>query len=214
MSVNTKYFKWKEFKDELYTHQLLNSSANFNREENKTDEQLLTENQDLKVLVKDYFLEDYENREHICEVKYLTEKNLTAWKKEQSKQINLTEITYDEYKALRDENRGYKIQLAQTKAIRGKELENSTINIENPNVELNSNEEAMIRYTYLVTLANAKYNLAVASGTAPEEAVKLYDTKFTWKTYQNEWQEMSIKDLATALEKSVMNLQVIWTKYN
>ena len=214
MSVNTKYFKWKEFKDELYTHQLLNSSANFNREENKTDEQLLTENQDLKVLVKDYFLEDYENREHICEVKYLTEKNLTAWKKEQSKQINLTEITYDEYKALRDENRVYKIQLAQTKAIRGQELENSTINIENPNVELNSNEEAMIRYTYLVTLANAKYNLAVASGTAPEEAAKLYETKFRWKTYQNEWQEMSIKDLATALEKSVMNLQVIWTKYN
>ena len=214
MSVNIKYFKWKEFKDELYTHQLLNSSANFNREENKTDEQLLTENQDLKVLVKDYFLEDYENREHICEVKYLTEKNLTAWKKEQSKQINLTEITYDEYKALRDENRVYKIQLAQTKAIRGQELENSTINIENPNVELNSNEEAMIRYTYLVTLANAKYNLAVASGTAPEEAAKLYETKFRWKTYQNEWQEMSIKDLATALEKSVMNLQVIWTKYN
>ena len=214
MSVNTKYFKWKEFKDELYTHQLLNSSANFNREENKTDEQLLTENQDLKVLVKDYFLEDYENREHICEVKYLTEKNLTAWKKEQSKQINLTEITYDEYKALRDENRVYKIQLAQTKAIRGNELENSTINIENPNVELNSNEEAMIRYTYLVTLANAKYNLAVASGTAPEEAAKLYETKFRWKTYQNEWQEMSIKDLATALEKSVMNLQVIWAKYN
>ena len=214
MSVNTKYFKWKEFKDELYTHQLLNSSANFNREENKTDEQLLTENQDLKVLVKDYFLEDYENREHICEVKYLTEKNLTAWKKEQSKQINLTEITYDEYKALRDENRVYKIQLAQTKAIRGQELENSTINIENPNVKLNSNEEAMIRYTYLVTLANAKYNLAVASGTAPEEAAKLYETKFRWKTYQNEWQEMSIKDLATALEKSVMNLQVIWTKYN
>ena len=214
MSVNTKYFKWKEFKDELYTHQLLNSSANFNREENKTDEQLLTENQDQKVLVKDYFLEDYENREHICEVKYLTEKNLTAWKKEQSKQINLTEITYDEYKALRDENRVYKIQLAQTKAIRGNELENSTINIENPNVELNSNEEAMIRYTYLVTLANAKYNLAVASGTAPEEAAKLYETKFRWKTYQNEWQEMSIKDLATALEKSVMNLQVIWTKYN
>ena len=214
MSVNTKYFKWKEFKDELYTHQLLNSSANFNREENKTDEQLLTENQDLKVLVKDYFLEDYENREHICEVKYLTEKNLTAWKKEQSKQINLTEITYDEYKALRDENRVYKIQLAQTKAIRGQELENSTINIENPNVELNSNEEAMIRYTYLVTLANAKYNLAIASGTAPEEAAKLYETKFRWKTYQNEWQEMSIKDLATALEKSVMNLQVIWTKYN
>ena len=214
MSVNTKYFKWKEFKDELYTHQLLNSSATFNREENKTDEQLLTENQDLKVLVKDYFLEDYENREHICEVKYLTEKNLTAWKKEQSKQINLTEITYDEYKALRDENRVYKIQLAQTKAIRGQELENSTINIENPNVKLNSNEEAMIRYTYLVTLANAKYNLAVASGTAPEEAAKLYETKFRWKTYQNEWQEMSIKDLATALEKSVMNLQVIWTKYN
>ena len=214
MSVNTKYFKWKEFKDELYTHQLLNSSANFNREENKTDEQLLTENQDLKVLVKDYFLEDYENREHICEVKYLTEKNLTAWKKEQSKQINLTEITYDEYKALRDENRVYKIQLAQTKAIRGQELENSTINIENPNVKLNSNEEAMIRYTYLVTLANAKYNLAIASGTAPEEAAKLYETKFRWKTYQNEWQEMSIKDLATALEKSVMNLQVIWTKYN
>ena len=214
MSVNTKYFKWKEFKDELYTHQLLNSSANFNREENKTDEQLLTENQDLKVLVKDYFLEDYENREHICEVKYLTEKNLTAWKKEQSKQINLTEITYDEYKALRDENRVYKIQLAQTKAIRGQELENSTINIENPNIELNSNEEAMIRYTYLVTLANAKYNLAVASGTAPEEAAKLYETKFRWKTYQNEWQEMSIKDLATALEKSVMNLQVIGTKYN
>ena len=214
MSVNTKYFKWKEFKDELYTHQLLNSSANFNREENKTDEQLLTENQDLKVLVKDYFLEDYENREHICEVKYLTEKNLTAWKKEQSKQINLTEITYDEYKALRDENRVYKIQLAQTKAIRGQELENSTINIENPNIELNSNEEAMIRYTYLVTLANAKYNLAVASGTAPEEAVKIYETRFRWKTYQNEWQEMSIKDLATALEKSVMNLQVIWTKYN
>ena len=214
MSVNTKYFKWKEFKDELYTHQLLNSSANFNREENKTDEQLLTENQDLKVLVKDYFLEDYENREHICEVKYLTEKNLTAWKKEQSKQINLTEITYDEYKALRDENRVYKIQLAQTKAVRSDELEKSTINIENPNVELNSNEEAMIRYTYLVTLANAKYNLAVASGTAPEEAAKLYETKFRWKTYQNEWQEMSIKDLATALEKSVMNLQVIWTKYN
>lgn len=214
MAVNTKYFKWKEFKDELYTHQLLNSSANFNREENKTDEQLLTENQDLKVLVKDYFLEDYENREHICEVKYLTEKNLTAWKKEQSKQINLTEITYDEYKALRDENRVYKIQLAQTKAVRGDELENSTINLETPNVELNSNEEAMIRYTYLVTLANAKYNLAVASGTAPEEAAKLYETKFRWKTYQNEWQEMSIKDLATALEKSVMNLQVIWTKYN
>ena len=214
MSMNTKYFKWKEFKDELYTHQLLNSSATFNREENKTDEQLLTENQDLKVLVKDYFLEDYENREHICEVKYLTEQNLTAWKKEQSKQINLTEITYDEYKALRDENRVYKIQLAQTKAIRGNELENSTINIENPNVVLNSNEEAMIRYTYLVTLANAKYNLAVASGTAPEEAAKLYETKFRWKTYQNEWQEMSIKDLATALEKSVMNLQVIWTKYN
>lgn len=214
MAVNTKYFKWKEFKDELYTHQLLNSSANFNREENKTDEQLLTENQDLKVLVKDYFLEDYENREHICEVKYLTEKNLTAWKKEQSKQINLTEITYDEYKALRDENRVYKIQLAQTKAVRGDELENSTINLETPNVELNSNEEAMIRYTYLVTLANAKYNLAVASGTAPEEAAKVYDTRFRWKTYQNEWQEMSIKDLATALEKSVMNLQVIWTKYN
>lgn len=214
MAVNTKYFKWKEFKDELYTHQLLNSSANFNREENKTDEQLLTENQDLKVLVKDYFLEDYENREHICEVKYLTEKNLTAWKKEQSKQINLTEITYDEYKALRDENRVYKIQLAQTKAVRGDELENSTINLETPNVELNSNEEAMIRYTYLVTLANTKYNLAVASGTAPEEAAKVYDTRFRWKTYQNEWQEMSIKDLATALEKSVMNLQVIWTKYN
>ena len=182
MSVNTKYFKWKEFKDELYTHQLVNNSAMFNREENKTDEEILTENQDLKVLVKDYFLEDYENREHICEVKYLTEKNLTAWKKEQSKQINLTEITYDEYKALRDENRVYKIQLAQTKAIRGNELENSTINIENPNVELNSNEEAMIRYTYLVTLANAKYNLAVASGTAPEEAAKLYETKFRWKT--------------------------------
>ena len=214
MAVNTKYFKWKEFKDELYTHQLLNSSANFNREENKTDEDILNENQDLKVLVKDYFLEDYENREHICEVKYLTEKNLTAWKKEQSKQINLTEITYDEYKALRDENRVYKIQLAQTKAVRGDELENSTINLETPNVELNSNEEAMIRYTYLVTLANAKYNLAVASGTAPEEAAKLYETKFRWKTYQNEWQEMSIKDLATALEKSVMNLQVIWTKYN
>ena len=38
ITLNTKYFKWKEFKDELYTHQLLNSSANFNREENKTDD--------------------------------------------------------------------------------------------------------------------------------------------------------------------------------
>ena len=213
MSMNTKYFKWKEFKDELYTHQLSYNFNHFN-EENKSDEDILNENQDLKVLVKDYFLEDYENREHICEVKYLTEKNLTAWKKEQSKQINLTEITYDEYKALRDENRVYKMELAQTKAVRGNELEKSTINMETPNVELNSNEEAMIRYTYLVTLANAKYNLAVASGTPPEEAAKLYETKFRWKTYQNEWQEMSIKDLATALEKSVMNLQVIWTKYN
>ena len=214
ITLNTKYFKWKEFKDELYTHFLKDDSFRLKMEQNKTDEEFLSENQDLKVLVKDYFLEDYENREHICEVKYLTEKNLTAWKKEQSKQINLTEITYDEYKALRDENRVYKIQLAQTKAIRGNELENSKINIENPNVDLNSNEEAMIRYTYLVTLANAKYNLAVASGTAPEEAARIYETRFRWKTYQNEWQEMSIKDLATALEKSVMNLQVIWTKYN
>ena len=213
-TIHTKYFKWKEFKDELYTHQLVNNSAIFNREENKTDEQLLTENQDLKVLIKDYFLEDYENREHICEVKYLTEKNLTAWKKEQSRQINLTEIAYEEYKNLRDANRVYKLQLEQIKATRGNELENSKINIENPNVDLNSNEEAMIRYTYLVTLANAKYNLAVASGTSPEEAAKIYDTRFRWKTYQNEWQEMSIKDLATALEKSIMNLQVIWTKYN
>ena len=213
-TIHTKYFKWKEFKDELYTHFLKDDSFLLKMEQNKTDEEFLSENQDVKVLVKDYFLEDYENREHICEVKYLTEKNLTAWKKEQSKQINLTEITYDEYKALRDENRVYKIQLAQTKAVRGNELENSTINLETPNVELNSNEEAMIRYTYLVTLANAKFNLAVASGTAPEEAAKLYETKFRWKTYQNEWQEMSIKDLATALEKSVMNLQVIWTKYN
>ena len=30
-TIHTKYFKWKEFKDELYTHQLLNSSATFNR---------------------------------------------------------------------------------------------------------------------------------------------------------------------------------------
>lgn len=213
-TIHTKYFKWKEFKDELYTHFLKDDSFRLKVEQNKTDEEFLSENQDVKVVVKDYFLEDYENREHICEVKYLTEKNLTAWKKEQSKQINLTEIAYEEYKSLRDVNRVYKLQLEQIKANRGNELENSKINIENPNVDLNSNEEAMIRYTYLVTLANAKYNLAVASGTAPEEAAKVYDTRFRWKTYQNEWQEMSIKDLATALEKSVMNLQVIWTKYN
>ena len=63
-------------------------------------------------------------------------------------------------------------------------------------------------------MGNAKYNQAVDSGTAHEESAKVYDTRFRWKTYQNEWQEMSIKDLASALEKSVMNLQVIWTKYN
>lgn len=213
-TLHTKYFKWKEFKDELYTHFLKDDSFRLKMEQNKTDEEFLSENQDVKVVVKDYFLEDYENREHICEVKYLTEKNLTAWKKEQSRQINLTEIAYEEYKTLRDANRVYKLQLEQIKATRGNELENSKINIENPNVDLNSNEEAMIRYTYLVTLANAKYNLAVASGTTPEEAARIYETRFRWKTYQNEWQEMSIKDLATALEKSIMNLQVIWTKYN
>ena len=79
---------------------------------------------------------------------------------------------------------------------------------------LDADELALSRFTYLVTLANAKYNMAVASGTAPEEAIKVYEMSFNWKRADNTWVEIKVSDIVSALEKGVINLQTIWTKYN
>ena len=205
MATNVKYFKYFEDNksDELVTYSLVYDR---NLNENSGEE--------LPVKVKTYFLEDYETRECIAMVEYKNTTELNKWKKTQPSQINLTEIQEDEYLALRNANRVYKMELAQSHLERAAELSSSVVNLETPAVELDANEEAMIRFTYLVTLANAKYNLAVAQGTAPSEAVKIYDTSFNWKGADNTWKQIKISDIANALEKSVMNLQLIWTKYN
>lgn len=188
-----KYFKYTPVKGEFTTHKLIT-----NPQEDK---------------VKEYLLDNDEARTHVFSVEYEKSADLTAFKKKQEK-ITLIEIDEIEFKELRDSTEKYQLEHKANLIERSFELQKSTIRIENLDVVLDADELALTRFTYLVTLANAKYNMAVTSGIEPSEAVKVYDTSFNWKKADNTWVEIKIRDVVSALEKGIVNLQTIWKKYN
>ena len=188
-----KYFKYVPVKGEYTTYKLL-----------------ADQNEDK---VKEYLLDNDENRTHVFSIEYDKEATLTAFKKKQE-QIKLIEINENEFKELRNSTEQYQVEHEANLINRSIELGKSVIELEELSTVLDADELALSRFTYLVTLANAKYNMAVTSGIEPSEAVKVYDTSFNWKKADNTWVEIKVSDIVNALEKGVMNLQTIWKKYN
>ena len=128
---------------------------------------------------------------------------------------------YPQYEKIR-ERRGFTVQttgvkqtlpdLSKRKGERSDEMLKATVIING--VIYDADEVSMDRANRLVSIANQKYNKAVASGIEPSSAYDaVYKTTVPWVGADNVSHQVQIESLAEMIEKAMENMGMVWSKY-
>lgn len=126
--------------------------------------------------------------------------------------VDMTEIAFDEFFVLRAQSKAWQLEWQFTKELRHKELDTASVAVNT--IEYNANESAMDRVDRILTLANWKFNQALAAGdTAAAAYENVYKITVPWKGRDNEFHDVQIESLAKAQEAAINNMRVVWEKY-
>jgi hypothetical protein len=126
--------------------------------------------------------------------------------------VEMIEITIAEFQTKRAESEQWLLEWQFLKKQRERELTSSSVVVNS--IEYDADETAMDRIDRILTLANWKYNQAVAGGMSPVEAyAAVYKTTITWKGRDNEFHDIQIESLAKAQEAAINKMKTVWEKY-
>ena len=114
--------------------------------------------------------------------------------------LTMQEIGKTEYEIYRDSTPLGKSRWEVVKKTRGEDLSKSVVT--HNELQFDADEAAMDRFNRLISIANAKYNLT--------SDPTVYDTIIAWKTKDNQFHNITIKDMITIQEQCLLNLQSIW----
>lgn len=114
--------------------------------------------------------------------------------------LHMQEITKTEYETYRDSTPLGKVRWESVKQVREQDLVQSVVT--HNGLQFDADEAAMDRFNRLISIANAKYNLT--------SDPTVYDTTVAWKTRDNRFHNITIKDMIVIQEQCLLNLQNIW----
>jgi hypothetical protein len=98
------------------------------------------------------------------------------------------------------------------KMYRQKELVGSAVVVDS--IEYDADETAMDRIDRILTLANWKFNQAIAGGKSAAEAyTAVYNTNVLWKGKDNKFYEIPVETLAATQESAINEMRAAWEKY-
>ena len=81
------------------------------------------------------------------------------------------------------------------------------------NGSFNTDETSMDRMTRYLSIANAKFNMRLAAGDDPQKALEVYNQRVSWKSAENEYHDLTIRDIAEILECGTNRMQELWEMY-
>lgn len=126
--------------------------------------------------------------------------------------VEMAEITMAEFETIRAESKQWHLEWQFLKKQREGELTRSSVVVNS--IEYDADETAMDRIDRILTLANWKYNQAVAAGMSPVEAyAEVYKTTVTWKGRDNAFHDIQIESLALAQQTAINAMKSVWEKY-
>lgn len=147
--------------------------------------------------------------EKVCSVD-VDDTNLALWLSIQ--EVPMLEISIEMFTQVRAGSEQWHYEWAHQKRQRAKEMEEATAVVDT--VGYDADETAMDRIDRVLTLANWKYNQAIASGLSPMDAYSaVYKTIVSWKGKDNAFHDTDIEGLATLQEAAMASMKVVWEKY-
>lgn len=114
--------------------------------------------------------------------------------------LTLQEINETEFLVYRDSTPLGKVRWEGVKEVRDEDLAKSVITYKE--LQFDADEAAMDRFNRLISLANAKFNLT--------SDPTVYETTIAWKTRDNQFHSITVKDMIAIQEQCLLNLQNIW----
>ena len=126
--------------------------------------------------------------------------------------VEMTDIDVATFTLEKSQSEQWMLEWQFMKKQRAQELTSATVVVNS--IEYDADETAMDRVDRILTLANWKFNQAVAGGmAAPEAYAAAYETTVVWKGKDNEFHDIQIKSLAKAQEAALNKMKTVWEKY-
>ena len=145
----------------------------------------------------------------VCSVD-ATDDEISVWLDAQV--VEMTDIDVATFTLEKSQSEQWMLEWQFMKKQRAQELTSSTVVVDS--IEYDADEAAMDRIDRILTLANWKFNQAVAGGmAAPEAYTAVYNTTVLWKGKDNEFHEIKIETLAAAQESAINKMKTVWEKY-
>ena len=145
----------------------------------------------------------------VCSVD-ATDDEISVWLDAQV--VEMTDIDVATFTLEKSQSEQWMFEWQFMKKQRAQELVSSTVVVNS--IEYDADETAMDRVDRILTLANWKFNQAVAGGmAAPEAYAAVYKTTVVWKGNDNKFHESKIETLAAAQESAINNMKTVWEKY-
>ena len=145
----------------------------------------------------------------VCSVD-ATDDEISAWLDAQV--VEMTDIDVATFTLEKSQSEQWMLEWQFMKKQRAQELTSATVEMNS--IEYDADETAMDRVDRILTLANWKFNQAVAGGmAAPEAYAAVYKTTVVWKGNDNEFHNIQIESLAKAQEEAINKMKTVWEKY-
>ena len=145
----------------------------------------------------------------VCSVD-ATDDEISAWLDAQV--VEMTEVDIADFFEKKEQSEQWAVEWCFIKKQRANELTSATAIVDS--IEYDADEAAMDRIDRILTLANWKFNQAVAGGKSAAEAyTAVYNTTVVWKGKDNKFHEIQIEALATIQESAVSEMKTVWEKY-
>lgn len=126
--------------------------------------------------------------------------------------VEMSEIDVDAFRLGKSQSEQWKLEWQFMKKQRACELAIATVVVNS--IEYDADETAMDRVDRILTMANWKFNQAVAGGMSAAEAyAAVYKTTVVWKGKDNEFHDIQIESLAKAQEAAINKMKTVWERY-
>ena len=145
----------------------------------------------------------------VCSVD-ATDDEISVWLDAQV--VEMTDIDVATFTLEKSQSEQWMLEWQFMKKQRAQELVGSAVVVDS--IEYDADETAMDRIDRILTLANWKFNQAVAGGmAAPEAYAAAYKATVVWKGKDNEFHDIQIETLAAAQESAINKMKTVWEKY-
>ena len=145
----------------------------------------------------------------VCSVD-ATDDEISVWLDAQV--VEMTDIDVATFTLEKSQSEQWAVEWNFIKKQRAQELTSATVVVNS--IEYDADETAMDRVDRILTLANWKFNQAVAGGmTVAEAYAAVYKATVVWKCEDNEFHDIQIESLAAAQESAINKMKTVWEKY-